>query len=86
MQDRSEIWVAISGDAGRSWSEPRFVFANALAPEYELPFMNYQCSYVDAFVDLGVVHIFVPHRWHRVLHLWVEERALYALPADADLC
>ena len=30
MGDRSEIWVAISKDGGRTWGEPRFVFANAL--------------------------------------------------------
>lgn len=29
MQDRSEIWVSLSTDGGRRWSEPRFVFANA---------------------------------------------------------
>ena len=29
--DRSEIWVSLSMDGGRTWSKPRFVFANALA-------------------------------------------------------
>ena len=85
MGDRSEIWVAISRDGGRTWGEPRFVFANALAPEYDMPFMNHQCSYVDAFVDDGVANLFVPHRWHQALHLRVPEAALHELPTAAEL-
>lgn len=85
MADRSEIWVAISADGGRTWSEPRFVFANALAPEYDQPFMNHQCSYIDAFVDDGVANLFVPHRWHQALHLRIEEVALRELPTFAEL-
>ncbi len=85
MGDRSEIWVAISRDGGRTWGEPRFVFANALAPEYDMPFMNHQCSYIDAFVDEGVANLFVPHRWHQALHLRVPEAALHELPTAAEL-
>ena len=85
MGDRSEIWVAISKDGGRTWGEPRFVFANALALAYEMPFMNHQCSYIDAFVDEGVANLFVPHRWHQVLHLRIPEPALHELPTAVEL-
>ena len=85
MGDRSEIWVAISQDGGRTWGEPRFVFANALAPAYEMPFMNHQCSYIDAFVDDGVANLFVPHRWHQMLHLRIPEAALQELPTAEEL-
>ncbi len=85
MGDRSEIWVAISPDGGRTWGYPRFVFANALAPAYAMPFMNHQCSYIDAFVDDGVVNLFVPHRWHQALHLRIPEAALHELPTAAEL-
>lgn len=53
---------AISGDGGRPWSKPRFEFTKALAPAYEMLFMNHLCSDIDAFVDGGEVHMFVPHR------------------------
>ena len=86
MADRSEIWAAFSTDEGRTWSEPRFVFANAL--EWH-PMMsgwrNHQCSYVDMFVDDGMVHLFVPHRWQRALHLWIKESDFRALPDKAEL-
>lgn len=85
MKDRSEIWVAFSNDGDCTWSEPRFVFANALAPNLPDAFFNHQCSYIDAIVDGGVVNLFVPHRWARVLQLRVTERDLSMLPTRSDL-
>ena len=85
MGDRSEIWVALSTDGGRTWGQPRFVFANALAPVYDMPFMNHQCSYIDAFLDNGVLNIFVPHRWHQALHLRLPEASLSELPTSAEI-
>ena len=85
FMDRSEIWISLSGDGGHSWAEPRFVFANALAPSFENPFRNHQCSYIDAFVDEGAVHLFVPHRWHRVLHVCFSEEILKSFPTRHDM-
>jgi hypothetical protein len=85
FMDRSEIWVAFSQDGGHTWSEPRFVFANALAPTLENPFRNYQCSYMDVFVDGDVLNLFVPHRWQRALHLQIKESALQGLPLRGEL-
>ncbi len=85
MRDRSEIWVALSGDGGRTWREPRFVFANALAPNLESPWRNFQCSYLDVVADAGTLHLFVPHRWQRALHLTLPEAALPELPTNAEL-
>lgn len=85
MKDRSEIWVATSTDEGRTWSEPRFLFANAAAPDLKNDWYNYQCSYLDAFVDGGKWHLFVPHRWQQVLHLTIEESALATLPTLSQL-
>jgi photosystem II stability/assembly factor-like uncharacterized protein len=42
--DRSQIWVSLSTDEGRTWSEPRFVFCNALDETLGHNFRNYQCS------------------------------------------
>jgi hypothetical protein len=66
---RSEIWFSLSDDGGRRWSEPRLLFANALAETLDAANPNYQCAYVDLFVDHGRVHLIVPHRWQRVVHL-----------------
>jgi Neuraminidase (sialidase) len=85
MQDRSEIWVSLSTDGGRSWSEPRFVFANAAVPNLEGGWRNYQCSYMDMFVDNGVVNLFLPHRWQRCLHLQLPEAELQRLPTGKEL-
>ncbi|MHB1295650.1 MAG: sialidase family protein [Anaerolineae bacterium] len=85
MKDRSEIWVATSADEGRTWSEPRFLFANALAETLEDPFRNFQCSYVDVFQDGDRLHLFVPHRWRQVLHLWIEIEDLWRLPTRMAL-
>jgi hypothetical protein len=85
MKDRSEIWASTSADGGRTWSEPRFVFANALAPSFPAAWRNYQCSYLDMFVDGGILQIFVPHRWHQVLHLTLKESALASLPRRSEL-
>ena len=85
MRDRSEIWLSTSADGGHNWSAPRFVFANALGEAFASPFRNYQCSYMDCIIEQGVVHLFVPHRWQRVLHLTIAEADLVNLPLAADL-
>lgn len=76
-RDRSEIWMSISKNKGKTWSEPRFVFANALSEETESGgWLANNCSYIDMFADEGVLHIFQPHRWRQVLHLTIDERYL----------
>lgn len=85
MRDRAELWVSLSRDEGRTWGEPRFVFANALTPTLENNWRNHQCSYCDVFVDDGVVNLFLPHRWQRALHLQMPETLLHRLPTAGDL-
>jgi len=82
---RSEIWAATSTDGGHTWSEPRFVFANAAQADLKVGAWNYQCSYLDAFTEDGVLHLFLPHRWQQVLHLTIQEAALATLPTEAQL-
>lgn len=83
--DRSEVWVSLSTDEGRTWSEPRFVFANALAPTLENDWRNHNCSYVDMFPDGETLHLFVPHRWRQALHLTFREGDIANFPTKADL-
>ena len=85
MKDRSEIWAALSTDGGRTWSAPRFLFANALGETLENAFRNYQCSYIDVFPVGDVLHLFVPHRWRQVLHLTLRESDLARLPTAREL-
>ena len=85
MTVRGEIWVSTSTDGGHTWSEPRFLLANAAEPNLENPWRNFQCSYLDAFADHGVLHLFMPHRWQQALHLTIAEAALAALPTRAQL-
>lgn len=85
MQDRSEIWFSLSTDEGRTWSEPRFVFANALDESFSRPFRNYQCSYMDMFMDGDQINLFIPHRWERVLHLQFSENSLSKFPTRKDI-
>jgi hypothetical protein len=66
---RAEIWFSLSRDGAKTWSEPRLLFANALAETLDSANANYQCSYVDLFVDRGMIHLIVPHRWQRLVHL-----------------
>jgi len=83
--DRSEIWVALSRDDGHSWERPRFVSANALVPSFPSDFRNAQCSYLDMITDEGDIHLFVPHRWERILHLRLPEAHLATLPTREEL-
>jgi hypothetical protein len=85
MQDRSEIWVSFSENGGADWSAPGFVFSTIVAPRYDTPFFNYQCSYLDMFLDGATVNLFVPHLWHQVLHLRIQEEELKKLATSADL-
>ena len=85
MKDRSELWVSLSRDEGETWSEPRFVLVNALAETEANAWFNYQCSYVDAFPDDGLMHLFMPHRWKRALHLTIKESDLEKLPTRAEI-
>jgi sialidase-1 len=76
----------ISKDKGETWSEPRFVFANALAEKTEKKgWMANNCSYIDAFTDNGVLNIFQPHRWRQVIHLTITENELYRLKTQKEL-
>lgn len=85
MMDRSELWFSISKDDGQTWSEPRLLLVNALAPAYTTDFRNYQCSYIDMFADNGELHCFIPHRWERILYVHFKESDLDKFPTKKEL-
>ncbi len=82
-RNRSEIWVSLSTDEGRTWSEPRFVFANAMPTTQRTA--DHQCSYLDMVASDGELHMFVPHRWSRALYLRMEKSDLIELPTTKQL-
>jgi hypothetical protein len=85
MRDRSEIWISTSQDEGRTWREPRFVFANALADALGNIFRDSNCSYLDMIEEDGIIHLFVPHRWERVLYLRFRESDVAKFPTRPNL-
>ena len=85
MADRSELWFSTSPDGGLTWGEPRFVLVNILGETLENHWRNYNCSYVDAFTDQGDLHLFIPHRWQRILHLQISEKDLGRFPSASEL-
>ncbi len=86
MKDRSEIWVTRSQDGGRSWDEPRFLFANATVPNpNKNGWFNHNISYLDAVIDEGRIHIFCPHLSNRAVYLTLTEEALGSLRTRAEL-
>ncbi len=86
MKDRSEIWITLSDDGGRTWSDPQFLFANATPPNpAKNGWFNHNVSYLDAVIDGGRIHLFCPHLWNRAIHLTLPESALTALPTVEQL-
>ena len=86
MTDRAEVWFATSTDEGLTWSPPRFLFVNAVQPDPQLEhWSNHNCSYLDMFVDDGVLHIFAPHIWKEALHLRIKEADLARIPTAPDI-
>lgn len=86
MRDRSEIWLALSKDGGRTWSEPQFLFVNALGKDpAKSGWFNHNASYLDAVIDNGQIHLFCPHRWNRAVYLMLPESDLDQLPTRDQL-
>lgn len=82
--DRSELWVSLSRDGAKTWSEPRFVLANANQPYGHTAFAQ-SVSYIVAVVDRGVLHIFISHQFRQVVHVRFPEGSLAKLPSKEEL-
>jgi hypothetical protein len=90
--DRAQLWLSTSDDDGRTWSEPRFLLANAAIPfeiyAHEPPKLIAtvsQASYAD-LRELGdTLHVFIDHQMRQILHLRIPLAALSALPTARDL-
>ena len=86
MRDRAEIWISLSKDGGRNWSEPQFLFTNVTRSNpAKNGWFNHNSSYMDAVIDGGTIHLFLPHLWNRALYMHLEEKDLVKLPTTKKL-
>jgi len=77
---RNELWCSTSKDEGRTWSEPRFVFAGATPGGH-----IHSCSYIDMFADRPRVHIFLGQYGRQLLYLHFDESDIAKFPTKANL-
>jgi len=77
---RNEIWYSISKDEGRSWSEPRFVFAGISSNGF-----YHSNSYIDMFADGSHINIFLGQDGKQLLYLQFEESNLKGFLTKSEL-
>lgn len=77
---RNELWCSVSKDEGRTWSEPRFVFAGATPGGH-----IHSCSYIDMFADGSRIHIFLGQDGRQLLYLHFDESDLPRFLTKAEL-
>jgi len=82
--DRGTLWFAVSDDAGRTWSEPRFLIAQAKHTDKPTS-CDPDVSYVDLLVDGTALHLFVGDGQRGALHLAFSEQDLEAFPDQESL-
>lgn len=80
---RNELWVSLSSDGARTWSEPRFVAANMAEPGdlWDSP----SISYDDLLVDGADLHLIMDYQYRQVLHLQFTEAEMRAFPTQEEL-
>lgn len=86
IDDRSELWVALSFDGGVTWTEPRFFMSSATQTTRKLAGNIFSSlTYCDLIAEDGVLNIFLPHLFRQVLHVRMKESDLQRLPTRRDL-
>jgi len=78
--DRMELWFSLSRDHGRTWSDPKFLFANFVDQV-----RRHNVSYTDMFIDDGLVNFVIPHLWEEVIIVSMKESDLHNLPSKEKL-
>ncbi|MBN2291680.1 MAG: exo-alpha-sialidase [Pirellulales bacterium] len=77
---RNELWCSISKDQGRTWSEPRFVFAGATGGKH-----IHSNSYIDMFADGTRIHIFLGQYGRQLLYLNFDESDIAKFLTENEL-
>lgn len=81
--DRRELWVSLSRDDGLTWSEPRFLLADACKPDPTRHWL--EVSYCDLIVTGNELHLFFDHQKRQILYARFTEADLNRLPTRAEL-
>ena len=81
---RSELWVCTSADGGRTWTDPRFLLANAAQPDRK-GVGAVEVSYADLLVDGEDLHLIFDHRKRQVTHVHLKASDLDAFPTVDEL-
>jgi hypothetical protein len=86
-ESRTELWVSLSQDEGHTWSEPRFVLANACEAAVLNGWGGWSpmVSYVDLLVHGDTLDLFVDHQMRQVLQVRFSKGDLLNLPTAAEL-
>lgn len=84
---RAELWFVTSTDRGHSWSEPRFVIAEAGIPPIHNGWQGVtpMVSYGDLLVDGNDLNLFIDHEMRQILQLRFKRNSLDRLPTAAQL-
>jgi predicted neuraminidase len=80
-RERQDLWCCRSTDGGRTWTEPRFVMADAA----ESPRRVKEVSYCDLLVDGDVLHLFLDHQKRQIVHVRFKRTDLDAFPTAEEL-
>ncbi len=85
--NRTELWVSLSEDDGRTWEEPRFLMANAADPATLTGWggSTPMVSYADLLTDGESLHLFIDHQMRQILHVRLSEKALRNLPRRSEI-
>ena len=77
---RNEVWCSLSKDEGRTWSEPRLVFAGANAEGH-----IHSNSYLDMIADGSRIHVFLGQKGRQLLYLQFDESDFSTFMTKAGL-
>lgn len=85
FNDRRELWITLSENGGRTWSEPRFVIADATELERGRTWDWVEASYGDLLVDGDVLNFTFNHKKQQILNLRFKRDDLDTFPTLAEL-
>ena len=83
--ERSELWLNLSKDLGKSWSEPHFIIAQAEKVDASGLSVKHDVSYVDLLVDCEELNLFVGHGQIRTVLVKFNEKDLCTFYTKDDL-
>lgn len=84
FNDRRELWVSRSEDGGLSWSEPRFVIADA-TQKIEGGFNWVEVSYGHLIVDGGQLNFVFNHKKKFILNIRFNKNDIPGFPTLTEL-